>query len=226
MVEITYLVDIKRMDQVIRKFFLEDTEKIMDEIVDRAANKARMDMLVNCPSSVKSGRGYRGKPLSSSIKMEAIHGGNGWLIGPTKKVDGYDLGTLLEQGSASHTKIVPRQKTAKEMEKDDRAVKNAHKGIKGYATPAGRDPYTNSYYRKQYMDMEGAPLGKRQRIYPRKSAFLYFTYQGRQYRARMVMRGSIPPMRFIERTSDQLREYIPELVETVCMEYLGANRPV
>lgn len=78
----------------------------MRQVKQELASEAVMIMREQAPSSLKSGRGYRGSPLRDSIKI--IPDGKGYFITPTKLVDGYNLGVLLTTGSRNRRIITPK----------------------------------------------------------------------------------------------------------------------
>lgn len=93
---IVYNVDINRLDETIEKIFTQIPEEAQKRIFD--------EVVWNVETALKVAAPKRDGGLSNSIttkrmgKFEAI-------TGPTKKVDGYDLGLLLERGSKGGQKI-------------------------------------------------------------------------------------------------------------------------
>lgn len=98
---ITYNVDIDRLDETIEKIFTQIPEEAQKRIFDEVVWNVERSMEANAP--------YKTGGLRNSIETRRI-GKFEAYTGPTKKVDGYDLGLLLERGSKGGQSIVPTEK--------------------------------------------------------------------------------------------------------------------
>jgi len=106
---VNYVVDVRELVPALDRFINGVTERARDEALDRIKWRGQVVMMEECPSSLKSGRGYRGPPLRFSIKgtkpdSETVK------VGPTKRVDGYDLGAMMELGSNNPVLITPKNR--------------------------------------------------------------------------------------------------------------------
>jgi len=100
--EIIYNVSLENLDALIEKIFTEIPEKVQRELFDEVVWNVETSLKVAAPK--KSGG------LSDSIRTDRI-GKFDAFTGPTKKVDGYDLGSILEVGSKGGQILTPRTKS-------------------------------------------------------------------------------------------------------------------
>jgi hypothetical protein len=129
----------------------------------------------------------------------------------------------LENGSASAGTIIGPKVGSKE---DKYGVEKRYSRSyyrKDRITPHGSYVAAKENVTEYNMPGEVSPLGAFKNIYPNKSKFLVFTYQGRRYKIRSVRRGNIPPMRFVEKTSEQMRTAAQEIIADAVENYWGSQ---
>jgi hypothetical protein len=106
MSEVTYDIDITQLNQVLEEVFTRTPEVFTEKVLDRSADEIKRRLYENSPV----GRFGREPHLQDTIKIEKKEKSR--LIGTTKKVDGHDLGTILELGSKGGQEIRPVTKKA------------------------------------------------------------------------------------------------------------------
>jgi len=110
--DVTLDVDIDEIETVMNQIFDEIPIQALSEATYEVSYATIRTMMEKSPSSLKSGRGYRGPPLRFSVKtdnMKISKDEASFETGPTKKVDGYDLGLILEKGSNNPVVIKPKK---------------------------------------------------------------------------------------------------------------------
>ena len=105
---VTYLVDATEIAAWAENFFLGDPEVYMEDVLTELSSFTHDAIAEVCPSGLASGRNARTNyitypSLAESITEERLP--NAVSIGPTKKVGGYDLGMMLEEGSYNQATI-------------------------------------------------------------------------------------------------------------------------
>jgi len=106
---VVYTVSLEELLPTINRVIDEVTPRGLYEAVRALSYRGVEIMMDESPSSLKSGRGYRGPPMRFSIEAldqstpdEAV-----FVVTPTKMVDGYRLADILENGSPGGKKIIP-----------------------------------------------------------------------------------------------------------------------
>ena len=110
--EVMFDVDIDKLPMFIDQISNEVPIQTLLEASHEVSYATITTMMELSPSSLKSGRGYRGPPLRHSIKTDNMRVSGdeaSFETGPTKKVDGHDLGLILEKGSNNQVIIKPKK---------------------------------------------------------------------------------------------------------------------
>lgn len=106
----TYEVDSKKLTLFTRGLVTDVTSQIEQGAVQELGKYGKRVMSYAIPSSAGKERTKRTRPqLKNSITIEQVEP-NIVSVGPTKKVDGYDLGAILQLGSTNQNTIVARNK--------------------------------------------------------------------------------------------------------------------
>jgi hypothetical protein len=106
----TYEVDVKKLTLFTRGLVTDVTSQVEQGAVQDLGKYAKRTMSYVIPSSDGKVRTSRTRPkLKNSITIEQVES-NVVSVGPTKKVDGYDLGAILQLGSTNQTTIVAKNK--------------------------------------------------------------------------------------------------------------------
>jgi hypothetical protein len=140
----TYYVELGRLNEVIEQIYDRVPEIFTERILDESSKLIRKRMRENTPV----GRFGRQKPsLQDSITIEKISDEE-THIGPTKKVDGYDLGTIMELGSKGGQIIKPRAPVRRmRLLREPEIVKPAKKALRFYWKKTGKIHYMNKVTR-------------------------------------------------------------------------------
>ena len=112
MSQVSYTVELEELPELLDQIIDEVPMQTILEASHEVSYTTIMTMREQSPSSLKSGRGYRGSTLRDSIKTENMMVSRdeaSFETGPTKKVDGYDLGGILELGSDNPVVIKPKK---------------------------------------------------------------------------------------------------------------------
>lgn len=109
---INYFIDARDLERFLPSLLIGAPEVAAKRATQVIAGITQETMMKECPSSFKSGRGYRGPPLRFSISTKPL-GKWAWSVGPTKMVDGKSLGGMIEAGTNS--RVVIRPKSAKAL---------------------------------------------------------------------------------------------------------------
>ena len=107
---VNYEVDIDQLSPLIDHILNKTAPEAVRAALQEVGFQTNLEMQGQCPSSLKSGRGYRGPPLRHSIQNKFIDDNTVW-IGPPKMVDGHNLGLMMEKVSTNQRIITPTSRT-------------------------------------------------------------------------------------------------------------------
>lgn len=144
MSEVTYDIDITQLNQVLEEVFRRVPQAFTEKVLDKSSEVIKKRMQENSPV----GRFFRQKPsLKDSIRIER-EGDNSRLIGPTKKVDGHDLGTIMELGSKGGQIIKPKPaKRRMRGLQEPKVLSPAKKALRFYWKKTGKIHYMSKVTR-------------------------------------------------------------------------------
>ena len=106
---ITYWIDASEINTLAEKLFTVIPKQAIEEAKRKVALEAQRYIMAEAPIPIsKAGRIERG-PLWSTVTIDIV--GDGYSVGPTKKVSGHwDLASIIEFGSAGGQILRPRTK--------------------------------------------------------------------------------------------------------------------